>query len=315
VALREQLLAPWAELADLVSEPEIEAASSLRETPEADPNALLALVHAAGSYRLDRRARRLALRGAAVGRTQAVWEAVAEAFGFHTNQEPFRHLARRLPAAFLLPLAEEERAALLFGVAGFLPEALHRLPAPAAAAARPLWDRWWKARASLQHAVLPPSAWTLARIRPANRPERRLAALAAIIPRLDRLERAVDRRDAAAFARAVAECHDPFWSRHATWRSRPAAKPLHLVGPERIDDLVANLFWPLVALSDGAAAEAGLAVLPGSDNRVLREARRRLTPGLPPRLLRGALLQQGLLQLKRDAGEEIGSLLERWNRL
>jgi len=321
VALATQLPAPWAEMADLVELPApAEGSSSLREEaplPSGDALSvrLLDLLRAAGLYRLGRRTRRIGLRLAAVGRTQALWELLAEALGYHRNQEPFRHLARRLPVSFLEPLAEGERTALLFGVAGFLPAGDFRgIPPQAQAAARPLWDRWWKARGALDYTVLPAGAWSFRQIRPANRPERRLAALAQLVPHLARLERAIDRRDAAAFARVLAECHDPFWSRQATWKSRPSPKPIQLIGGERIDDLVVNLFWPLVALDDPAAAEAAWNDLPGADNRVLRAARERLPAEFTPgRSLRSSLLQQGLLQLDRDTRETgLGRMLAGW---
>lgn len=310
VSLRDQLLAPWDELADLV-EPlppaETREAASLREIPPLSTERLLDLLRSAGLYRLRRRARWIALRLGAVGRTQLLWELLAEALGYHRNQEPFRHLARRLPVSFLQPLDSHERMAVLFGVAGFLPEEIHRLPEASQAALRPLWERWWKARAALDYAVLPAAAWNRVQIRPANRPERRLAALALLLPHLERLERAVARRDAAAFARVCGETHDPFWSAHATWKSRPFPKPVQLIGEERVNDLILNLFWPLVSL-DGPAAETAarveLEALPAAGNKAVRAAARRLLGGDAAlgRRLRSALLQQGLLQIERDTG-------------
>lgn len=306
-ALETQLLVPWEEAEEALELPAAPPAPRLREEPP--PSSVpvarrLELARAAGLYRLERRARRLALREKAAGRTQLLWEEAAGALGYHANQAPFRHLARRLPAAFLraVPEGEQEVEALLFGVAGFLPgEKLGGLSPAARALARTLWDRWWKARAALDHAVLPASAWTVARVRPANRPERRLAALARLLPHLDRLERAVSRRDAAAFARVLAELHDPFWSRHATWKSRPAAKPSSLVGPERIDALLGNLFWPLVARDDPAAARTALERLGAGGSRAEREGWERLFGSdLPPRS-GSALVRQGILQLRRDA--------------
>jgi hypothetical protein len=307
VALADQLLAPWAEIADLIAEaPAASSSLSVREESPlaASADILAEIVRGAALYRLQRRARAIGLRQAAVGGGQLLWELLAEALGYHRNQAPFRHLARRLPLAFLQPLDAEERMALLFGVAGLLPAGdVQGISPQARAVLGPLWDRWWKARAALDYAVLPAGAWCWTQIRPANRPERRLAALALLAPQMERLERAVAHRDAAAFARVLSECHDPFWSRHATWKSRPSAKPSLLLGGERIGDLVLNLFLPLVFLDDPAAAEALLATLPAGENRVPRAVRARLPEDFAGRRPggRGALLQQGLLQLHRDA--------------
>ncbi|SDU04624.1 Protein of unknown function [Verrucomicrobium sp. GAS474] len=307
IALEDNLLAPWAEVGDLIDplmdvENEEENRTDAPGAEAMPADALLPLLEAAGAYRLRRRARRLAWRIAAVGVEQAVWEGVAEALGYGGNQVPFRHLARRLPLAYLTALSEGEREALLFGVAGFLPDGdVGKLPPPAREALKPLWEAWWPMRAGLDYAVLPAEAWSRFRIRPANRPERRLAALSRLVPQIPRLVRAVERRDPAIVGRICAECHDPFWSRHAAWTGKTSAKPSRLVGDDRADDLILNLFWPLVSLREPhgpAEALAALAAMPGGSNRAVRD--RAAAWGLPPKACRSALVQQGILQVGRD---------------
>ena len=302
IILEEGLLAPWTEVGDLIDPPREGESSPASGGEGISAEALLPLLEAAGIHRLRRRARRLAWRIAAVGREQAVWEGVAEALGYGGNQAPFRHLARRLPLAYLAPMSDGAREALLFGVAGFLPAGdLSGLAAPARETLKPLWENWWKVRAGLDYAVLPPGAWSRFRIRPANRPERRLSALSALVPQIPRLVRAVERRDPRIVARIASECVDPFWSRHAAWTGKTSAKPSRLIGDDRVDDLTLNLFWPLVALreprgeAEAIAALFGLA-MPG--NRVVRETA--AAWGLEPKQCRTALIQQGMLQIRRD---------------
>jgi hypothetical protein len=86
---------------------------------------------------------------------QCLFEALAEALGFHANQVPMRLVAQRLPWKKLRGLELPARLAHLFGVAGFLPEeSLARLRAEPRAWLRELWEIWWKARGALDHALL-----------------------------------------------------------------------------------------------------------------------------------------------------------------
>ncbi len=116
----------------------------------------------------------------------------------------------------------EVRLAHLFGVAGFLPgESVRRLQAEPRGWLRELWEIWWKARDALDYALLPRSQWKLAGLRPLNRPERRLAALAQIVPQMPELLVALRARDADRFGETLLSIRDPFWekARHAHWHA------------------------------------------------------------------------------------------------
>jgi len=55
---------------------------------------------------------------------------------------------------------------------------------------RQLWDGWWPHRDELQRLILAANAWRLTSTRPANHPQRRLAALAVLARDWSRLQRA-----------------------------------------------------------------------------------------------------------------------------
>jgi hypothetical protein len=308
VVLGTQLLAPWTELqplcADLVQHPRPGAvAGRCSATLAALPAArVLEILRTAGRFRLRHKARRWHWRREVAGNDQALFEALAEALGFHANQVPMRLVAQRLPYALLRKLGAKERLAHLFGLAGFLPdESLARLRAEPRGWLRELWEIWWKARGPLDYALLGRRHWKLAGLRPLNRPERRLAALAQVVGILPKLLAALERRDDERFADLLLGLRDEFWEKHATLTGGELAAPCRPLGEERVHDILINVFWPLVSLDDEAKAELGLMKMKSAPNNASRIATQRmLLAPLSAKQQREALVQQGLLQIYRD---------------
>jgi hypothetical protein len=308
VELKSQLIAPWDDLqplcASLLQHPLPDAVPG-RCSPELAryPSGTVAdILRAAGLFRLQKKARRWFWRGKIAGPEQALFEAVAEALGFHANQVPMRLVAQRLPWKMLRGLDPASRLAHLFGLAGFLPgESTSRLAAEPRGWLRELWEIWWKARGSLDYALLPRSQWKLAGLRPLNRPERRLAALAHLVPHIRGLLGALKGRDENGFAKILLDIRDPFWESHATLAGTPLSSPCRLIGEERMQDILINVFWPMVSLDDPEAAARGLGEIRAAPNSKARIASQRLLlNALAPKHAREALVQQGLLQIFRD---------------
>jgi hypothetical protein len=213
-----------------------------------------------------------------------------------------RLVAQRLPWTKLRALEPAARLAHLFGLAGFLPnESVTRLQSEPRGWLRELWEIWWKARGALDYALLPRSQWRLAGLRPLNRPERRLAALAQIVPHVPELLAALKTRDAKRFSGTLLAIRDPFWEKHATLTGAPLRAPCRLLGEERVRDILINVFWPMVSLEDPDAAQFALRAFSAAANGAARIASQRLLLStLTPKQTREALVQQGLLQIFRD---------------
>ena len=308
LVLGAQLVAPWPELQPL-------CASLLRgPLPGAVPgrcsptlarmpaDQIADILRGAGLFRLRQKARRWFWRQRLTSPAQALHEALAEALGFHANQVPMRLAAQRLPWTKLRALEPAARLAHLFGLAGFLPnESVTRLQSEPRAWLRELWEIWWKARGALDYALLPKTQWRLAGQRPLNRPERRLAALAQIVPRVPELLAALKARDAERFGRTLLAIRDPFWEKHATLTGAPLRTPCRLLGEERVHDILINVFWPMVSLDNPDAAQSALRTFNAASNGAARIASQRLLiSALTPKQAREALVQQGLLQVFRD---------------
>jgi hypothetical protein len=331
VVLSSQLVAPWAELQPLC------ASLHHHPLPGAAPGRcspvlatlpvgqVIDILRAAGIFRLRQKAQRWFWRRRLTSPEQALYEALAEALGFHSNQVPMRLVAQRLPWTKMRHLDHEARLAHLFGLSGFLPnESVTRLQSEPRAWLRQLWEIWWKARGALDYALLPKTQWKLAGLRPLNRPERRLAALAQIIPRISELLAALKAQDAERFAATLSGIRDPFWEKHATLTGSPLRAPCRLVGEERVEDIMINVFWPMVSLEDPEAAQRALRETNASSNGAARIASQRtLISALTPKQAREALVQQGLLQIFRDYCQadcsdcrncSFPELIKAWNR-
>jgi hypothetical protein len=206
--------------------------------------------------------------------------------------------------------------ARLFGIAGFLPT---QSPANEEYL-RTLWQTWWRESAQFREQVLPFGFWNLAGIRPANHPQRRLALAAhwlsngnasSLLTRIERwLERKIESPELLDSLFEIFDTKsDEFWSYRWTFRSTPLRQAQQLLGEQRITDLAMNVVlpWLFVRACAGGneglagAAEARYLLWPaGEDNSVLKLARQRLFGGVPPKFLKTAAEQQGVIQIVRD---------------
>jgi hypothetical protein len=269
----------------------------LRELPEEKAREVL---HGAAQFRLARKGAALARIAELHGPDEALYQALAATLGYKNNKLPFTLLAQRLP---LKLLRKADAAALLFGVAGFLPASdLRRFDASTRGYLRGLWEKWWPQRAEFERLALAPSLWNLAGQRPVNHPQRRLAALAEIVrhwPKVRALAKACEPR---AMQKFFAELHDDYWDAHYTVSSRPSATPMALVGESRVTEMLMNVFFPLAMHADPARWIGCRNVPAALGNRRVETAAQRLFADDPRRrtLLKTAAAQQGLLQIYED---------------
>ncbi len=308
VILKDQLVASWELLKPHLGPvlardlPRARAGRCQEELAHQPAEKVLEIVREAGHYRLRQKAERIGWRIKAVGRRQALWEALAEGLGYSQNKIPMRLLAQRLPHARLQRWPRGKRFALLFGLSGLLPATNLAAFAPGVREwIKPQWGHWWKARSVYDYAILPRASWKLAALRPWNRPERRVAALAALVPLIRALEQSIVSQRENAFAEILEAVSDPFWDLHTTFIAGPLPKRHHLIGAERIGDLVTNVFWPFVCLANDNAAESGWRKSQSRPNRVTTLASQRLFGQAETGLkLDDTLAQQGLIQIYRD---------------
>ena len=272
------------------------------------PSHIQSMLESAAQYRLERKSLRLHRCVAAHGREQAIYQALAQTLGYRNNQQSFNVLAQRLPVQRLQKMASDESEALLFGVSGFLESVRYEDTLPETRVyLRGLWSAWWKQRDAAQRWLQPPQAlsWKLAAIRPGNHPQRRLGALVAMLkqwPRISGPLMDAGRWSQEGWREALLSLTHEFWSTHYTLLAEGAAKPLALIGESRVQEMLANVAYPLL-MPERTRLWAEYLELPALlDNQKVRRAVQRLFGESTV----GAAFQkklhhhQGLLQVYED---------------
>jgi hypothetical protein len=239
---------------------------------ELDDGARGAFLDRLGDERLSARAARLAADLHALGPDETLYRALLDAFGYAQNRAPFGRLAEIVPFGRLMAAARSERdvsaaeracLGLLFGAAGLLDE--RRFVGLADRAALDLASDYRAlARRQAVDRTMPPGAWELIGVRPANRPARRLAALARLAVQnrrdslADHLLDCFELGDGRAIARALLAlarvpgeqptAAEPLpcdvWSRYHDFGRRLPGAPLALVGEDRARAIVSNVLLP-----------------------------------------------------------------------
>ena len=276
---------------------------------------LRAWFEAAGLARLRDKTRRIHQRIIEGGADQSLYEAVFEALGYKANRKPFRALANDVPLTYLRQLAgAEQRAAALFGCAGFLrdPSCTNLPPEMRDLTAR-LWDAWWPLGNRPGD-----YRWVRGGTRPLNSPERRLAAGCELLETWA-LEptrqitgiagRAADGRQLLRDLETACQVNS-LWRGFASFQKR-LSRPARLLGKARVKDLEVNVFLPFLqaraaqqgdSVLDRKVTEAFLGAPKLQGNRALAEIVHRLLvpPSRARTVIRGACGQQGLLAIYRD---------------
>ena len=288
-------------------------------TPENRAGALAALDRA-GDARLTAKAATIEASFTAATPGQVLYAGLLDALGYTRNRAPMAALAGTLPLAAIearLPARDpiaafRTAAALLLGVGGFLPfdpllADLAALPADDCAA---IDQTWRELQEPWRDSALPLDGWTLARVRPANHPVRRLLGFAAHLARCGRagllaacLEACVAEEPATGLAELRALLLGP---------PRPADPFGRYVGTDRVVEMLVNVVLPF-ALAYGAWAEderlsAGAAALweivpASSGNEPVRALLAQIAGGAAIKPKTGRQ-QQGALHLFRHYCEQ-----------
>ena len=269
----------------------------LRELPEENAREVLL---GAAQYRLRKKAAALATLTELHGADEALFQALAATLGYKSNKLPFTLLAQRLP---LRLLRKGDADALLFGVSGFLPATdLAAFDAPTRSYLRGLWEKWWPRRAEFERLAIAPPLWRMSGQRPANHPQRRLAALAEIVRHWPKIRALRGRCEPAAIHEFFAKLGDGYWDFHYTVSSQPAAKRMSLVGASRVTEMLANVFFPLAIAADATRWTGFKTLRAPLANQRVEIAALRLFADSPraAEFLKFTALQQGLLQIYED---------------
>ena len=271
----------------------------LRGLPEEQIRSIL---RGAAQYRMKKKAARFARLAELHGEDEALYQSLAVTLGYKANKLPFTLMAQRVPLRVLLQ-NRADADSILFGIGGFLNAAdLSEFDTETRTLLRDLWDRWWPRRAGFERLAITPGEWRFSGQRPANHPQRRVAALVEIVRRWPKVRTLSVRCEVAAIRAFFSGMDDEYWDHHYTLTSARSAKRMALVGETRVAEMLANVFFPRAVLYDPSRwtdFEKLPAVL---DNRRAGIAALRVFGGNPEcaTFLKTAASQQGMLQIYDD---------------
>ncbi|MEI6892435.1 MAG: DUF2851 family protein [Pontiella sp.] len=256
------------------------------------PDQKIQWLEAAGEERLRLKAERLALAMQNKEPEQVLWEELMAALGYKNNKAPFRKLATLLPLARLRSLAQtpDEVYAILLGLSGLLPKNTDpKWPPKTKTFIRTIWDFWWKQSEELQELALNKTEWTLAGLRPANHPVRRLMAAAFY---------SVQTLEISNHWKRLTHFGPNHWNTHISWKS--TCTPTALVGQARANAIITNLLAPFQAAT--GATELHVEKLPAEpNNSIIRQTAYILFgPDHTAKVYKSALARQGLIQIFHD---------------
>ncbi len=209
---------------------------------------------------------------------QVLYEAIMESLGYKNNKEPFLTLASRVPLEDIRNLIPEDAPvqkkkittqSLLLGSAGLLPQQRNVKPMSDKETAEYVNDIecvWNEIQKKTRQAPLTKNDWSYAGIRPANFPERRIAAMANVLSECSSLSifryilSVLEKVESYKEERKIIETfiddiqslflcsYDSYWSHHYTWRGKRLAKPVKLLGKERASTIFINVIIPILLI-------------------------------------------------------------------
>lgn len=206
----------------------------------------------------------------------AIYVILARALGFGKNSEPFERLALATPLPFLLKHSDSPVSieAMLFGQAGLLPET------PPDQYSQLLAQEYAFMRAKFGLTPLQDAGWKMARMRPQNLPQRRIALLASMVSQgLQVASRIINCTDPHELDDLFNDTLTGYWATHYGFT---AEAPTHnigaVLGRQSRHTLLINVAAPVMyayAASRGDYQLEGRAMglweqLPAEDNHITR---------------------------------------------
>ena len=255
------------------------------------------------------------------GLDNAAHRALFDGMGYKNNRKPFQELASLVSLEQLSYCPENIAIAVLFGASGLLPD-------PTQDSVHPeyrrwvdeMWSIWWSRRKEYS-----PLRWNKHKYRPYNSPERRLIAAYYVLTK-NSFRLGSNIVDTMLQCRKAKECltelQQIFTISNPDTRllkfldfSKTLAKPIALLGKNRINDLIVNFAFPFffaycLIKEDPDQCLKGrkflLQVPCLQDNRLLKEAIHHFLspPSRSKQVITNACAQQGMLELYKRALRE-----------
>ena len=212
-----------------------------------DDSQLRSLLLAAGRKRFNLKSGRTAASMLEHGVDSTLTLLIFDACGYQNNREPFKELFHRFHSH--ATTSREDAEAALWGESGLVPDPVAVEMEPEMKSfASTIWNRWWKIRTRSTS----PIEWRRSGTRPLNSPERRLAALSALLAKMNAgpfaflaeiAERSESPKQLLDNVVAAFEVHHPLWDNWTTFTAK-SRKPAAVMGASRALEITINVALP-----------------------------------------------------------------------
>lgn len=259
------------------------------------------LLEAAGHERLRRKTQKMLSLIQSVGSEQALYQVLMRGLGYDRNADATEKLARTLPLSRLRHYTDSDPLhmyAALLGSAGLLPNDEPGKAYPDWFSLRSLWDVWWRIREGIGETYTSENAWKFVQCRPGNHPARRLWAISQWYS---------TQQNPAEFWSPGSEESTRKWIQRIshTLQVLDPDQATQVIGPGRASALLFNAVLPWRLACFQAPPETDWwKFLPAEpmNTKSKRAFHAFFGRDAHPRICRGSLRRQGLLQLAEDYG-------------
>ena len=272
---------------------------------------------------------------------QVLYQAIMESLGYKNNKEPFLTLASRVPLEDIRNLIPEDipiqkkkinMQSLLLGIAGLLPQQRNlkqTYDKETVEYIKELEQAWNEIQKKISRVPMTKNDWTYAGIRPANFPERRIAAIANILSECSShsifqhilyvFEKVENYQEDDKIIKTLIKeiqslfltIYDSYWSDHYILCGKKLTKPLKLLGEERTSSIFVNVIIPILLIyarkHDNTKMERILHLvyrnyspLPGTSVTKFMSNRIFGQPNASKKIINSVRRQQGLYQIFKD---------------
>ncbi|MBQ7402656.1 MAG: DUF2851 family protein [Lentisphaeria bacterium] len=214
---------------------------------------LLKFFQDAGLDRLQKKSKLILSDMIEHGTKHAFLSKLFDVLGFRKNREAFAVLFRETVLKYPAGTFDSSCEEILWGESGLLPADQSSMPDPEAKAEQlRLWNAWWKLRRDAGERI----HWNRSALRPANTPERRIAALCEFIRKngtdplpgwMKMLEGSDSPEICAEKLQEAFYCEGGFWADRVSFSAQKQKKKSALIGKQKALEIVIDAVLPCLA--------------------------------------------------------------------
>jgi hypothetical protein len=186
------------------------------------------------------------------GEDQSIYEGIMDALGYSKNRKQFLELANKVPFNYLSGKKAEYIQAILFGVAGLLPDHDEN------GYIRDIKGIWRDLESEFKDKAMSAEQWNFFRLRPENFPTKRIAGMSYIISHNQEISLMkgflsaisdnsfTDKQISQKLRKILMPSVSGYWANHYNFGHETSKQNNYLIGKNRADDIIVNVIFPSI---------------------------------------------------------------------